>query len=887
MAEINYTASTPKKQYTRRIGDNGFLGADFSTAPIFASDRRFRDLKNVWKDYKSGSGVAIETVPGFRKSTQVDILEPSYNIMDVITTSRINGIFVMPPVDGINVYGVHVGREICFLYVNENGEVSDFIGRAVGSSNDSFMQELDERYKNGQEHVYFPARAFRVVRDKPSTSIPYKNGVALFGAGAHIIREATSADLLKVFRTDMWVFGSETDDVAIGYVCKSMSEEAYVPTTYLDGVPYEQKNMLTLRSREKFTVSVTPTGDDTYEVAATIYPHEKILLGTNRHANIISVTLDGHSLAYSSDGSGTSGYQVIGTPYGSSETHVGSLYVWREFGGSDLPSDNESVTVEIEYASDATKFTSYQSVEEYKGKTTFKEGNPDYSGTAYDAIAGCTICASFDDRIFLAGNPNLPNTIFYSQRDLTGYNNPTYFGILNYNNLGTSIAPIKAMIPSATSLCVLKDDSATDPTMYFLTGVTTEHDLIPRIYTVESGLPGIGCKGAACNFLDDIVFMSRNGVIGIDKQAVNLERTLGDRSALINGKLLLEDVTQAIFAEAEGYLWCLFKNNGHVYLADSRAYTQGAGYEWYYIDSVGSWESSLANPEVDYLQYKDDIVGDEESVTIYDEDDTEHLTPYVVLPRHTDGAQALDEYGNPIESSATYTVNPDGVTHDIILVENPDPNHTGTYFQVEKTGEKVGGTFHPATCMVASNDRIFFGTDNGDLLTFNNDKRGAQAESEIAVRAEDNQIDGTDIYEKNRFPFLLRPEWYSFCGHRIESFVETSDDDGGIGNLTKDTVRRSTVVDMKAMLGSKYKITTYTDRDGWKNDNAATGSMNDASQTMLDAVNFSGDEHINVQIRERARKWVHKRYRIESNGFCSPFGLYRITYNYELNGRIK
>ena len=92
---------------------------------------------------------------------------------------------------------------------------------------------------------------------------------------------------------------------------------------------------------------------------------------------------------------------------------------------------------------------------------------------------------------------------------------------------------------------------------------------------------------------------------------------------------------------------------------------------------------------------------------------------------------------------------------------------------------------------------------------------------------------------------------------------------------------------MKSMLGSKYKITTYTDRDGWKNDNAATGSMNDASQTMLDAVNFSGDEHINVQIRERARKWVHKRYRIESNGFRSPFGLYRITYNFEINGRIK
>lgn len=831
MAEINYTASTPKKSYTRRIGDNGFLGADFSTAPIFASDRRFRDLKNVWKDYKSGSGVAIETIPGYRaleKYVLTGTPTPPVNIngiyrFDVTEDNWLN----FAPAYRVDLSGtwyiVHYGKRLaCFREVDDNSEKPYVVCNRIGME---FNVDI--------------------LPNKRSFSIQVGDKLIIYcGNAIYWLRVTMDSD----WGEDVTRYESVNQVFCATECSSSYYGEGgfYVPTTYIDGHPYEQKNMLSLVSREYYH----ETG-----ASITIYPHEKIISDTDfPKYNIIDFNVDGVDK--------TDSISIVR----SVDDNIVSISV------GSLSSGNH--TVEFVYRSDATKFTSYQSVEEYKGKTTFKEGNPDYSGTAYDAIAGCTICASFDDRVFLAGNPKLPNTVFYSQRDLTGYNNPTYFGVLNYNNLGTSNAPIKAMIPSATSLCVLKDDSATDPTMYFLTGVTTEHDLIPRVYTVESGLPGIGCKGAACNFLDDIVFMSRNGVIGIDKQAVNLERTLGDRSALINGKLLLEDVTQAIFAEAEGYLWCLFTNNGHLYLADSRAYTQGAGYEWYFIDSVGSWASTLANPEVDYLQYKDDIVGDEESVTIYDEDDTEHLTPYVVLPRHTDGAQALDEYGNPIESNATYTVNPDGVTHDIILVENPDPNHTGTYFQVEKTGEKVGGTFHPATCMVASNDRIFFGTDNGDLLTFNNDKRGERAVSE-------------DETEPNRYPFMLRPEWYSFCGHRIESFVETSDDDGGIGNLTKDTVRRSCVVDMKAMLGSKYKITTYTDRDGWKNDNAATGSMNDASQTMLDAVNFSGDEHINVQIRERARKWVHKRYRIESNGFCSPFGLYRITYDFEINGRIK
>lgn len=858
---IDYGSSQSKKQYTRRIGDNGFLGADFSTAPIFASDRRFRDLKNVWKDYKSGSGVAIETVPGYRviENHDLETNEQTINGIFRYTVSFQSGDTLYD--NGSNRYngdwvGIHHGKELKFIRVADGATIEpEGIAYQIIAGTWQDTRFLDPWWDDEVSSVSYYEGTFSVLPNKPSFAYQSGNSLIIFCNGS-VYEVCPSSANHNAFNSGNYKIGflvTQSDNNSGGNI--------YVPTTYIDGVPYEQKNMLTVISRERFHAKVAEISTGVYGIEVVF--HERIPKGDSPYlSNIGIIPLDFDSWEYEDITAATDTNYVTGLSIGG-------------FASTDVGTD---VTFEIWYKSDPTKFSSYIKYEGYEDATTFNEGNPSYNGTAYDAIAGCTICTTFDERVFLAGNPKLPNTIFYSQRDLTGYNNATYFGVLNYNNLGTSNAPITAMIPSANALYVLKDDSATDPTMYVLSGLSTEKDLIPRIYTVESGLPGIGCKGAACNFLDDIVFISRNGVIGIDKQAVNLERTLGDRSALINGKLLLEDVTQAVFAEAEGYLWCLFKNNGHLYLADSRTYTQGAGYEWYFIDSVGSWESTLANPEVDYLQYKDDIVGDEESVTIYDEDDTEHLTPYVVLPRHTDGAQALDGNGDPITSGATYTVNPDGVTHDIILVENPDSNHTGTYFQVEKTGEKIGGTFHPATCMVASNDRIFFGTDNGDLLTFNNDKRGVQSESEI--------VSGT-TYGENRYPFMLRPEWYSFCGHRIESFVETSDDDGGIGNLTKDTVRRSVVVDMKAMLGSKYKITTYTDRDGWKNDNAATGSMNDASQTMLDAVNFSGDEHINVQIRERARKWVHKRYRIESNGFRSPFGLYRITYNFEINGRIK
>lgn len=864
MAEINYTASTPKKSYTRRIGDNGFLGADFSTAPIFASDRRFRDLKNVWKDYKSGSGVAIETVPGYREIYRSGLSTASSNGCAVFSLSCPS-----PAVEAWNNnnssnkyetvgkwFLLHIGSSLVFLREKDIAEGVDVdTARKFGCMviNDTFRSTSAGNYPQQRSNyvqfgnvlfAFFGATAShpsRILRIQPlSVEIANACGISL-ALGAPVPQPFIISDLTSTITTGTY----------------SYNFSAYVPTTYLNGLPYEQKNMLSVRSKEKYT-NVTTTAEQRNDgnTTTTVYYvsvrlHEKVPEGSSPYkSNIVSVKLDGNPVSES---------EFLVTRYQDYVTNIRVDTTDRTSGGTH--------TVEVEYASDPALFTSYRDFEDYKDKSTFNEGNPSYTGTAYDAIAGCTICATFDERIFLAGNPNLPNTVFYSQRDLTGYNNPTYFGVLNYNNLGTSNAPITAMIPSANALYVLKDDSATDPTMYVLSGFSTEKDLIPRIYTVESGLPGIGCKGAACNFLDDIVFMSRNGVVGIDKQAVNLERTLGDRSVLINGKLLQEDVTQAVFAEAEGYLWCLFKNNGHVYLADSRAYTQGAGYEWYFIDSVGSWEN-----DEDYYEYTNEDIARNGATTVTDE------LEYLVKPSNKDGEQFNGGSGN------TFTVNIDRIKHDVILVESVDENGQTVYedgrivyHQVVKTGEKIctnSTVFYPANQMVASNDRILFRTNNGVLLTFNNDKRGERAASE-------------DDETPNRYPFMLRPEWYTFCGHRIESFVETSDDDGGIGNLTKNTVRRSAVVDLKAMLGSRYSVSIYTDRDGWKEDVYATGSMNDAIDADQSAANFSGDDHVITQIRERTRKWVHKRYRIESNGFCSSFGLYRITYDVEINGRVK
>ena len=58
------SASTSKSQYSRYLGD--FRGVDFSSSPAMVEPNRFSYLKNLWKDYESEQGQAIETIPGFR-----------------------------------------------------------------------------------------------------------------------------------------------------------------------------------------------------------------------------------------------------------------------------------------------------------------------------------------------------------------------------------------------------------------------------------------------------------------------------------------------------------------------------------------------------------------------------------------------------------------------------------------------------------------------------------------------------------------------------------------------------------------------------------------------------------------------------------------------------
>jgi hypothetical protein len=500
------------------------------------------------------------------------------------------------------------------------------------------------------------------------------------------------------------------------------------------------------------------------------------------------------------------------------------------------------------------------------------DGNTGYTGTAKEAICGCTICASYDGRIFLSGNPRLPNTIFYSQRDLTGYNNPEYFGVLNFINDGVSNSPVVSMMATSAALCVLKGDTVQEGSIYYHTGADTGDDIVPRIYPSQQGLAGLGCLGASCNFYDDPVFISRRGLEAIGKQQVNLERTLEHRSHNVDVRLTEEDLRSARLAEWLGYLVILV--GGHIYLADSRQifthHTGVANYEWYYVDPVGVWE----NDRVRYFTLTEDNTVKGSDGNYYKLSDLTISGPKGSRGFDFDAEPRFVDNGSYYMAGMAFYTDGNGYGTGIGVDITYIVDENSRYIPVDTVGEKAGGTFTPATEMVCVDDVLYLLAGN-TLMCFNTDKRGAGVD-----------IDGEAVVLDRD---VIHKSYYSFCGHRYESGFTTRSDNCDMPHMTKQTRRNSFVIRVKALSGARIKARGKCERGDYSQWVELSTTANDFDLSAVDFSNFTTigrDTHMCI-IREHFRKWYEKQIYFYSDEYQAPFGIYSGAFRYSVQGRIR
>ena len=857
-----------RTEYSRYY--TGFRGVDFSSDHSQVNESRLAYLVNMYKDYQSGQGEALETIAGYRQRARFGDAE-------------IYGIFYYKcKVDGKEVERVlvHCGTN---LYLWDNYPYSTNITTTksikVSEDNTEFGNGIDTRdildapvpcveiesiyhenndvfiedYQFDKEtnKIYFPKGEF--VKDQVIAITYYegKNDTPIFDGMNERKSEAF------VFNNLLYIIDGKNYLKYDGTTISNVLDEAYIPTTYIsiipagdnadNGIEYEQRNILT----PKFKHTFIGDGETT-----------EFYMNENALDSVDKVTVYGNVLTEETD------YTV--------DLQNGKITLTE---APLAPNKTERLTI-AKNGENVAYERGYAGIEIVASKKyTSIDGVTQNMDNYSELITKCTLCTTFDGRVFFTGNSNYHNYLFYCGRNKTGYVDPTYFGVLNYMQDGVGLSPITGLMGVSNTLMVLKADTQQDSAIYFHSGMDTGEHLLPRIYPSEQGLSGLGCVGACRNFLDDPIFISKLGVEGVSQLKIASERVNEHRSKLIDAKLVNTDLSKAMLEEWGGYLCVLV--DGNIYLADSRQrYADATGtmqYEWYYLEGIGVWdgqykEYAFSNKMPTILDgIKIAHNGVEYELEIAD------AVPYLSMEEAFDlrgtSANKPNEEGAPsatINSSViSVPLTDDGAGTNIkvqvhyYVYEDEDSNgnvNTHIYLCDEKENF-IGGQYKKATTLYTMSDNLFFGCENGVICSFNFDERDENGE--IPSRS------------------------YHFDNRIILSGCATLMDNCQIPHLTKSTIKRSTVIKTRSFKNSTAKIKVRTNNKPYAQIariNSSTFSFDDLDFTDL---SFETMAQSLFAIKEAEKQWVEKQYYIYSDEYCKPFSLYYISFRYRVAGRYK
>ena len=260
------------------------------------------------------------------------------------------------------------------------------------------------------------------------------------------------------------------------------------------------------------------------------------------------------------------------------------------------------------------------------------------TGNANKILKGTLACV-FDNRIFVSGNVDYPNALFWSE-----YNDPRYMADLNYSLEGTDMALVKALVPSNNALWVFKEPSQSNTTVFYHNPVEIYdnrlQDTVKEYPSVHSSI-STGCIATGVNFNDDIVFFSDRGMEGITGD-ITTEQVLGHRSTLVDRKLLSEtNYENMLLEEWEGYLLVAVDNK--VYLADSMQIVANGThneYEWFYWEFAKKIKYIKENKGILYICTELDTTTNKSYIyTLTDNQTTRTVNSYWTTKR--------DDYGYP------------------------------------------------------------------------------------------------------------------------------------------------------------------------------------------------------------------------------------------------
>lgn len=661
-----------------------------------------------------------------------------------------------------------------------------------------------------------------------------------------------------VFNNRLYIIDGKNYLVYDGTNIGSVIDNAYEPTTRINMIPSQNSTANKDNGTEMYQRNLL--SDTAINTFVAIGTNARCYLAEKEIEEIVSVKAYGTVVNMEIYDEGTT--TTIGSNYNVDTTNGCVTLIFNEENEKQYFTKPEETK-----ADDKGGFypEGYAGIEiTYKKKIERVSGVSEDVKDSKDLILGCTIATVFDGRVFLSGNPLCPNHIFWCGANETGYIDPSYFGILDYQQDGHGIAPITAMMPVSDSLLVLKDDSQEDGCVYFHTPMETQKDIQPVVYPSTQGLNGVGCLGACVNFLDDPVFMSRLGVKAIGQLSVRLERAMEHRSSMVDSLLLDYDLKNACFTEWGGYLFVLV-GGGHIFLADSRQRFSNelgnAEYEWYYLEDIGTYTGQ--KQPYRYSETIDEIFKDR-TVDFNSKSYNLEIASKVFNAETGKTESLIGSVANGTPSTVTVTEDNTSYTRHYVIYLDINERGEDEYhaYVVEQAEDYIGGTFNPAVILQTLGNTVYFGTANGDLCAFNFDMR-----------------DQTTSF--------IPPEYYTFNNRIIFSGCATKMDNCGIPHLTKSTEKKSTVVKLQTFDSTAAKLKVRTNREPYKQVARINASRTDFESMNFMDIPFQTEGKGIFSIKEKEKKWMEKQYFIYSDEFKKPFALFYAAYRYYVAGRYK
>lgn len=601
-----------------------------------------------------------------------------------------------------------------------------------------------------------------------------------------------------------------------------------------------------------------------------------------------------------SDAIKVSAANSIAQTYGTSSTSTGGYVQKAQF---------------IKRASTTTtKTTIYTQTKTVTYSKTFKVrvAYPKYKITGVTACTGESRTAFMTCRKALNFGNGLYNQMFLSSASAPNYqtrawfcekNDPSYFPDLNYIEVGSDDTEIVGMIKVGSYLGFVKAGSGTDSSIYFAYPTTFDGS---DTYAVKQGVNGIGAiSNGAFNILEgEPLFLSKDGVVGIEVSDEETDRRARNRSWFLNGKLCKEKLSSAVSYVYDGMYWLAV--DGRCYVLDGSQKNSWANektnmqYEGYYLENIpalcfASMDEILyfTNSDGSICRFKDSTdespytdgynislpILEYEDLDIYDDEDNkdiEKMKAYIgsQVAIHGSTQEIMDiEVDVPASSSSgTYTIQLNSPKSDtaITLHLMYDGVPTPTYYDIEFTSGQAAtkkitnpaATTRPRAIYDGEATITIDNTDPANLRTYRvlNVEYTRDTGTEEAV----DYITGVNEEAK---------EFETIIGVPILARWSTIADDDGAVHFFKNLQKKGCVVSLLPMPVTGATVSLKAD---------------EKEPVEIGQVEFNGGTLPHeFYIKKKLKKYKRLQIICENNDPNSGFGLDQIIKSYTMGNYSK